>query len=177
MRFLNRSCSNGRPGNIRKFGRVIVPPFRGNDANIVTPVFRHFAGFSECSLGCFAAMYEFSVSTHSFGLPEFSVTNLCAVRGLAPISTLNNTEKGKSALASNLQVASSIQHGRTQYAGPPPISSNSRRFAMHSLGTGTLSHVRIIEHYLRVNVRYLPRSGFFVVQGRAIESPRFMAVL
>jgi hypothetical protein len=26
------------------------------------------------------------------------------------------------------------------------------------------SHVRIIEHYLRVDVRYLPRSGFFVTK-------------
>jgi peptidoglycan/xylan/chitin deacetylase (PgdA/CDA1 family) len=49
--------------------------------------------------------------------PAFSSTNLTALRGLAPLSALNNTENGKSALAGNLQVTSSIQHGQTRYAG------------------------------------------------------------
>jgi peptidoglycan/xylan/chitin deacetylase (PgdA/CDA1 family) len=47
----------------------------------------------------------------------FSSTNLIALRGLSPISALNNTDNGKSALAGNLQVTSSIQHGQIRYAG------------------------------------------------------------
>jgi hypothetical protein len=43
--------------------------------------------------------------------PSWSGTNLAAFRGLAPISALNNTENGKSALARNLLVTSAIQHG------------------------------------------------------------------
>jgi peptidoglycan/xylan/chitin deacetylase (PgdA/CDA1 family) len=53
----------------------------------------------------------------SAGSLGFSGTNLTALRGLAPISALNNTESGKSALAGNLLVTSSIQHGLSEYAG------------------------------------------------------------
>jgi peptidoglycan/xylan/chitin deacetylase (PgdA/CDA1 family) len=53
--------------------------------------------------------------------PAFPGANLAALRGLAPISALNNTEDGKSALARNLVVTSAIQHGRTQLAGAPPF--------------------------------------------------------
>jgi len=59
--------------------------------------------------------------------PVFSETNLRALRGLAPISALNNTDSGKSALAGNLLVTSSIQHGKTQYAGAPTFDRQQQQ--------------------------------------------------
>jgi peptidoglycan/xylan/chitin deacetylase (PgdA/CDA1 family) len=58
-----------------------------------------------------------AVETSKADSSSSSGTNLAALRGLAPISALNNTENGKSALARNLLVTSSIQHGRTKFAG------------------------------------------------------------
>jgi hypothetical protein len=100
------------------------------------------------------------------GLPEFSVTNLSAVRGLAPISTPNNTEKKGSQPSQAIfwSLVRSSAGARNMPGRRRSIGSKSRRFAMHSLRTGTLSHVRIIEHCLRVDVRYPPRSGFFVTK-------------
>src|SRR3984957_12573216 len=54
-----------------------------------------------------------AVESSEAGSPGFSDTNLMVLRGLAPVSALNNTENGKSALAVNLLVTSSIQHGHT----------------------------------------------------------------
>jgi hypothetical protein len=59
--------------------------------------------------------------------PGFSGPNLDALRGLAPISALNNTENGKSALAGNLLVTSSIQHGRTQFADGPAFDKQQQQ--------------------------------------------------
>jgi peptidoglycan/xylan/chitin deacetylase (PgdA/CDA1 family) len=61
------------------------------------------------------------------GSPGFSSTNLTVLRGLAPISALNNTADGKSALAGNLLVTSSIQHGRTEYAGAPSFDKQQQQ--------------------------------------------------
>jgi hypothetical protein len=69
------------------------------------------------------------------GSPDFSGTNLTALRGLAPISALNNTENGKSALASNLLVTSSIQHGRTQFAGAPAFDKQQQQALREALIT------------------------------------------
>jgi peptidoglycan/xylan/chitin deacetylase (PgdA/CDA1 family)/membrane-associated phospholipid phosphatase len=51
--------------------------------------------------------------------PGFSDTNLTALRGLAPVSALQGSDVGKSALESNLAVTTSIQHGKVQYDGAP----------------------------------------------------------
>lgn len=40
-----------------------------------------------------------------------SVTGLAVLRGLAPVTTLNNTEEGRAALAANLTVTGAIQNG------------------------------------------------------------------
>jgi peptidoglycan/xylan/chitin deacetylase (PgdA/CDA1 family) len=63
----------------------------------------------------------------SAGSPGFSGTNLTALRGLAPVSALNNTESGKSALAGNLLVTSSIQHGLSEYAGAPAFEKQQQQ--------------------------------------------------
>jgi peptidoglycan/xylan/chitin deacetylase (PgdA/CDA1 family) len=67
--------------------------------------------------------------------PGFSGTNLTALRGLAPISALNNTANGKSALAGNLLVTSTIQHGRTSYAGAPALDKQQQQALRDALIT------------------------------------------
>jgi peptidoglycan/xylan/chitin deacetylase (PgdA/CDA1 family) len=65
---------------------------------------------------------------HKSVLPQaFSSTNLTALRGLSPVSALNNTENGQSALAGNLEVTSSIQHGKSQYAGAPAFDRQQQQ--------------------------------------------------
>jgi peptidoglycan/xylan/chitin deacetylase (PgdA/CDA1 family) len=68
-----------------------------------------------------------AVESTKTGSAGFSGTNLTALRGLAPISALNNTDDGKSALAGNLLVTSSIQHGRTQFAGAPAFEQQQQQ--------------------------------------------------
>jgi peptidoglycan/xylan/chitin deacetylase (PgdA/CDA1 family) len=63
----------------------------------------------------------------SKGSLSFSGTNLAALRGLAPISALNNIENGKSALVRNLLVTSSIQHGQFQFAGLPAFDKQQQQ--------------------------------------------------
>jgi peptidoglycan/xylan/chitin deacetylase (PgdA/CDA1 family) len=64
---------------------------------------------------------------HSVEAPAFSKTNLLALHGLAPVSALNNSQTGKLALADNLAVTSSIQHGKTQYAGAPAFDEKQQQ--------------------------------------------------
>ena len=68
-------------------------------------------------------------------LPTFSETNLIALRGLAPVSALNNTDGGKSALVGNLAVTSSIQHGKNQYAGAPSFDRQQQQALRDALIT------------------------------------------
>jgi len=68
-----------------------------------------------------------AVESSEAGSPGFSDTNLMVLRGLAPVSALNNTENGKSALAVNLLVTSSIQHGHTQFAGAPAFDKQQQQ--------------------------------------------------
>jgi peptidoglycan/xylan/chitin deacetylase (PgdA/CDA1 family) len=65
--------------------------------------------------------------SHSVEPSAFSETNLSALRGLAPLSALNNSQTGKSALAGNLAVTSSIQQGKTQYAGAPAFDKQQQQ--------------------------------------------------
>jgi peptidoglycan/xylan/chitin deacetylase (PgdA/CDA1 family)/membrane-associated phospholipid phosphatase len=65
--------------------------------------------------------------SHSVEPSAFSETNLSALRGLAPLSALNNSQTGKSALAGNLAVTNSIQHGITQYAGAPAFDKQQQQ--------------------------------------------------
>jgi peptidoglycan/xylan/chitin deacetylase (PgdA/CDA1 family) len=68
-----------------------------------------------------------AVESPKSGSPAFSSTNLTALRGLAPISALNNTEHGKSALAGNLLVTRAIQHGHTEFAGAPAFDKQQQQ--------------------------------------------------
>jgi peptidoglycan/xylan/chitin deacetylase (PgdA/CDA1 family)/membrane-associated phospholipid phosphatase len=68
-----------------------------------------------------------AVESSKAGSPGFSGPNLTALRGLAPISALNNSENGKSALAGNLQVTSSIQHGQNRYSGAPAFDEQQQQ--------------------------------------------------
>jgi peptidoglycan/xylan/chitin deacetylase (PgdA/CDA1 family) len=68
-----------------------------------------------------------AVESSKAGSPSLSDTNLTALRGLATVSALNNTESGKSALAGNLQVTGSIQNGHTQYAGAPAFDKQQQQ--------------------------------------------------
>jgi hypothetical protein len=76
-----------------------------------------------------------AVESSKVGSPVFSDTNLTALRGLAPISALNNTESGKSALAGNLLVTSTIQHGRTSFAGAPTLDKQQQQALRDALIT------------------------------------------
>ena len=48
-----------------------------------------------------------------------SATNLTALQGLAPISELSNTARGKAALAANLDITAAVQDGRAKQPLPP----------------------------------------------------------
>ena len=72
-----------------------------------------------------------------------SVTSLAVLRGLVPVTTLNNTEEGRAALAANFTVTGSIQDGT---AGQPtllPFADQQQQALRDAFITDGLSLIHI----------------------------------